>query len=113
MSARKILSAITASQCLPTGTPISNGITASSIKDQIDRYLLDNPQIAKDTLVVVQGGSNNIIKQLYGISNCGNRYIPIAQAHIVEIFSQLVQQLNRLINASASKVLVGTLPDFI
>ncbi|MES2205939.1 MAG: SGNH/GDSL hydrolase family protein [Pseudomonadota bacterium] len=102
---------ITGSECVPTGTPVSNGITASSIKDQIDRYLVDNPQVPTDALVVVQGGSNDIIKQLYGISNCGNTYIPIAQAHIVETSTQLVQQINRLIDAGASKVLVGTLPD--
>ncbi|RCS58062.1 SGNH/GDSL hydrolase family protein [Parvibium lacunae] len=103
---------IVGSNCVPTvGTPVSTGITATSITSQIDSYLADNPTIPADKTIIISGGANDIFVQLTGINKCTAAFAAQAQANVVTAAGQLVTQINRLLTAGAARIVIGTLPD--
>lgn len=78
-----------------TGTGIFQSFVIDDVDDQVDDYLGTNPTIASDSLFLIFAGNNDLLG---------------GETNVNAPVSSLANDINRLINAGAEKLLVANLP---
>lgn len=92
----------------------ASGITANSVKQQVDSLLAANPTLNSNELFVIWAGNNDVLQSTNSVLGLGSPSLTAAQAsaNVTLAASDLVTQINRLKAAGAQYITVNTVPNF-
>lgn len=96
---------------IETNLPL--GITAFSIRQQVNNLLQQNPRLNAHDQIIIWGGANDVLSALDNVSTAGGTPLSLqaATTQITQAANDLVTQINRLKAAGATYIIVNTLPN--
>ena len=95
---------------------IPAGISTIPVSQQVDQMLMDRPQFNSNDLVVLWAGNNDVLAQYFGGGGSSTAALPaplvdILKANMVTAADDMTAQVNRVLAAGATNVVVVEVPD--